>query len=90
MSLNPASRVKALQKIVKRLPAQMIYYGSALGAIVLAGGGQLPPGLEFVAGGIGANLLSNLVDEIARSEDVLDDEIRQRAEDAIKVILQIY
>jgi hypothetical protein len=83
MSSNSSSRVKALEKIVKRLPAQMIYYGSALGAIVLAGGGQLPPGLEFVAGGIGANLLSNLVDEIARSEDVLDDEIRQRAEEAI-------
>lgn len=83
MSSSSSSRVKALQKIVKRLPAQMVYYGSALGAIVLAGGGQLPPGLEFVAGGIGANLLSNLVDEIARGEDVLDDEIRQRAEDAI-------
>ncbi|NJL56704.1 toll/interleukin-1 receptor domain-containing protein [bacterium] len=83
MSSNSSSRVKALEKIIKRLPAQMVYYGSALGAIVLAGGGQLPPGLEFVAGGIGANLLSNLVNEIARGEDVLDDEVRQRAEEAI-------
>ena len=83
MSSSSTSRANALKKIIKRLPAQLTYYGSALGAIVLAGGGQLPPGLEFVAGGIGANLLSNLVDEIARGEEILDEEIRQRAEDAI-------
>ena len=74
----------ALKRIIRRLPAQSVYYASALGAIVLAGGGQLPPGLEFVAGGIGANVLSNLIEEIAKGEDVLDDDIRKRAEDAIQ------
>lgn len=74
----------ALKRIIRRLPAQSMYYASALGAIVLAGGGQLPPGLEFVAGGIGANILSNLIDEIARGEDILDDDVRTRAEEAIQ------
>jgi len=79
---NP-SHWNALRKIVKRLPANLTYYGSALGAIVLAGGGQLPPGLEFVAGSIGGNMLSNMISDILKDEDLLDDEIRQRAEDAI-------
>jgi hypothetical protein len=82
-SQDQSSKLKALKKILNRLPAQMTYYGSALGAIVLASGGQLPPGLEAVAGGIGMSVLSNLIDEIARGEDVLDDEIRQRTEEAI-------
>jgi HEAT repeat protein len=79
---NP-SHWNALRKIVKRLPANLAYYGSALGAIVLAGGGQLPPGLEFVAGSIGGNMLSNMISDIIKDEDLLDDEIRQRAEEAI-------
>jgi hypothetical protein len=79
---NP-SHWNALRKIVKRLPANLAYYGSALGAIVLAGGGQLPPGLEFVAGSIGGNMLSNMISEILKDEDLLDDKIRQRAEEAI-------
>lgn len=83
MSLNSSSRAKALTKIVKRLPTEMVYYGSALGAIVLASGGSLPAGLEFVAGGIGANQLSTLIDDIAQGEDLLDEEIRERAADAI-------
>jgi GTPase SAR1 family protein len=77
------SHWNALRKIVKRLPANLAYYGSALGAIVLAGGGQLPPGLEFVAGSIGGNMLSNMIADILKDEDRLDDEIRQRAEEAI-------
>lgn len=82
---NPnASHWNALRKIVKRLPANLAYYGSALGAIVLAGGGELPPGLEFVAGSIGGNMLSNMISDILKDEDLLDDEIRRRAEDAIR------
>ncbi|MBZ0276764.1 MAG: toll/interleukin-1 receptor domain-containing protein, partial [Anaerolineae bacterium] len=78
-----SSHWNALRKIVERLPANLAYYGSALGAIVLAGGGQLPPGLEFVAGSIGGNMLSNIIADILKDEELLDDEIRQRAEDAI-------
>lgn len=77
------SHWNALRKIVKRLPANLAYYGSALGAIVLAGGGQLPPGLEFVAGSIGGNMLSNMISDILKDDDLLDDEIRRRAEEAI-------
>ncbi len=79
---NP-SHWNALRKIVKQLPTNLAYYGSALGAIVLARGGELPPGLEFVAGSIGGNMLSNMIADILKGEDLLDDEIRQCAEEAI-------
>lgn len=81
--MSKSSKWKALEKIIKRVPAQSVYYASSLGAIVLAGGGQLPSGLEFVAGSVGANILSNLVEEIARGEDVLDTEISEKTQNAI-------
>lgn len=77
------SQWNALKSIIKQLPPTMGYYGSALGAIVLASVKQFPPELGFMAGSIGSNVLSNLIDEIASGEDLTDDEIRQRAEDAI-------
>lgn len=79
---NP-SRWDALKKIVERLPAHLAKYGSALGAIVLAGAGQLPPGLEFVAGSLGGNMLSNMISDILKGRDLADDEIRMVAEEAI-------
>jgi hypothetical protein len=77
-------RWNALREIVERLPAQLARYGSALGAIVLAGAGQLPPGLEFVAGSLGGNMLSNMISDILNGKDLADDEIRLLAEEAIR------
>ncbi|MEZ4672274.1 MAG: TIR domain-containing protein [Anaerolineae bacterium] len=77
------SHWNALGKIVRRLPGNLAYYGSALGAIVLAGGGQLPPGLEFVAGSIGGNMMSNMISQVLKDEDLSDDEVRRRTEEAI-------
>jgi len=82
--ISQETKWNALTTIVKRLPAQLTYYTSALGAIVLAGGGQLPPGLEFVAGGIGANLLSNLIDEVARGKTLPADELSSQVEEAVQ------
>ena len=72
---------KALKKIVKRLPAHLAYYGSALGAIVIAGSGA--EGMTSIVGGIGAGLLTNLIAEVAKGDDLLNDDIRQRAEEAV-------
>jgi tetratricopeptide (TPR) repeat protein len=80
------ARWHVLEKIVKRLgtkSAQLAYYGSALGAIALVGGAQLPESLTIVAGGVGINLLSNLIEDILKGEDLLDEDIRARAESAI-------
>jgi len=82
--ISQETKWNALTTIVKRLPAQLTYYTSALGAIVLAGGGQLPPGLEFVAGGIGANLLSNLIDEVARGKTLPEGELSSQVEEAVQ------
>lgn len=76
-------RRNALKKIVERLPARLAKYGSALGAIVLAGAGQLPPGLEFVAGSLGGNMLSDMISDILKGKNLGDDEIRLLAEEAI-------
>lgn len=83
-SISQEIKWNALTAIVKRLPAQLTYYTSALGAIVLASGGQLPSGLEFVAGGIGANLLSNLIDEVARGKELSDDVLCSQVEEAVQ------
>ncbi|MDX2138686.1 MAG: NB-ARC domain-containing protein [Chloroflexota bacterium] len=71
----------ALKKIVKRLPAHLAYYGSALGAIVIAGSGA--EGMASIVGNIGAGLLGSLIAEVAKGEDILDDDVRQRAEEAV-------
>jgi hypothetical protein len=83
-SISQETKWNALTSIVKRLPAQLTYYISALGAIVLAGRGQLLPGLEFVAGGIGANLLSNLIDEAARGNTLSEGELSSYVEEAVQ------
>lgn len=72
---------KALKKIVKRLPAHLAYYGFALGAIMIAGSG--PEGMASIVGNIGAGLLGSLITEVAKGEDIRDDEIRERAEEAV-------
>jgi hypothetical protein len=72
---------KALKKIVKRLPAHLAYYGSALGAIVIAGSSA--EGMASIVGNVGAGLLGNLIADVAKGEDIIDDDIRQRAEEAV-------
>jgi Mrp family chromosome partitioning ATPase len=80
---QPISRREALENILKRLPSRMLYYGSSLGAIAIVAGLQLPPQLELVAAGIGANILSNIIDKIAEGEDVPDEELVRDIQEAI-------
>jgi hypothetical protein len=84
--LPSAQKQSALLRILKAtttLPAQVTLYASALGAIALAAGAALPPVLAIVAGGVGVNALSNILERVARGEAVPDEEIRQQVQSAI-------
>jgi hypothetical protein len=85
-SLPSAQKQSALLRILKAtttLPAQVTLYASALGAIAQAAGAELPPLLAAVAGGVGVNALSNILDRVARGEAVPDEEIRRQVQSAI-------
>jgi uncharacterized protein YjbI with pentapeptide repeats len=85
-SLPSAQKQSALLRILKAtttLPAQVTLYASSLGAIALAAGADLPPVLAAVAGGVGVNALSNILERVARGEAVSDEEIRQQVQSAI-------
>jgi uncharacterized protein YjbI with pentapeptide repeats len=85
-SLPSAQKQSALLRILKAtttLPAQVTLYASALGAIALAAGAALPPVLAAVAGGVGVNALSNILERVARGEVIPDEEIRRQVQSAI-------
>jgi hypothetical protein len=78
-------RQTALVDILKRISvrgAQFIMYASALGAIALIPGAQAP--LEFVAASLGVNLLSTIIDRVARGEKISDEDIQRDVETAIQ------
>jgi hypothetical protein len=82
---NNESR-QGLLKIIKALismPAQMLFYGSALLAIASIGGVGLPGILGTLATTVGINVLSNMLERVARGEDIPDDEIRKTVEEVI-------
>ena len=67
------------------LPAQTLFYGSALLAIAIQGGVEnIPPALVTVGTTLGVNTLSSILERVAKGEDVQDDEIRTIVQEAIK------
>lgn len=83
---SPNNKQEALLRVLKattQLSAQITFYAAALGAILLIPGAQLPPALAVVAGGVGVNALSSLLERVARGEDVADEEIRRQVQTAI-------
>lgn len=83
---SPNNKQEALLRVLKattQLSAQVTFYAAALGAILLIPGAQLPPALAVVAGGVGVNALSSLLERVARGEDVADEEIRRQVQAAI-------
>jgi tetratricopeptide (TPR) repeat protein len=85
-SPSPEQKQSALLRILKAttsLPAQITLYASALGAIALTAGADLPPVLAAVAGGVGVNALSNILERVARGEDLSDEEICSQLQAAI-------
>jgi hypothetical protein len=82
---NPESRQSLLKtiKALTSMPAQMLFYGSALLAIASIGGATLPGILGTLAATVGINVLSDMLERVARGDDVPDDEIRKTVEDVI-------
>jgi hypothetical protein len=76
----------ALIQILKAtltLPAQATFYASALAAIALIPQADLPPALMALAGGVGVNALSSVLERVARGEPVPEEEIRRQVQAAI-------
>lgn len=76
-------KLVALFEILKRLPAKSLYYGSAVGMIAVVGGANLPPELATIATSIGVNILSNMLERVARGEAIPDEELQRLADEAI-------
>ena len=88
-SVSQEGKQKALVTLldrlnIVRLPAQIVSYTAALGAIALVGGANIPPDLAFVFGSVGANILSNILDRVARGETLSDEEIRSQVTEAVE------
>lgn len=81
-SLNQKSQ-HILLRAIKTLPAQMLLHGSALLAVAAIGGADLPGVLGTLAATVGVNVLSTMLERVARGDEVNDDEIRTTIADAI-------
>jgi tetratricopeptide (TPR) repeat protein len=86
-SSESLQRQAALLKMLKAtltLPAQVTFYAAALGAILLIPGMNLPPALAVIAGGVGVNALSSILERIAGGESLSDNQIRTQVQAAIE------
>lgn len=74
----------ALLNVLKRLPAQLVYYASALGAVAVVGGANVPPELAILVGGVGVNSLSSMIERIANGDDVNDEALVRQVDEAVQ------
>lgn len=90
MSSKPITTAETQQgllkvmKVLVSMPAQALYYGSALLAIWSTGGVNLPGALGTLATAVGMNALTNVLERIAQGDDVSHDEVRSTVEAAIR------
>jgi hypothetical protein len=84
-SPDPESQQRLLRiiKALTNMPAQMLFYGSALLAIAATGGAALPGVLGTLATTVGMNVLANMLERVARGDKISDVEIRETVENAI-------
>jgi len=85
-SLTSSAKQSALLRILKAtttLPARVTFYASALGAIALIPAATMPPALAALAGGVGINALSSILERVAKGETVTDEEIQRQVQAAI-------
>ena len=85
--ITTSGKQQVLLKVLKLLvsmPAQVLYYGSALLAIWSTGGVSLPGALGTFVTAVGMNVLTNVLERIARGDEVSDDEVRKTVDDAIR------
>jgi hypothetical protein len=76
----------AFEKLMRRLAqssSAAIAYGAAiLTTIALMPGLDLPPVFAGLAGGVGANILSSIIERIADGEEISNDELFKKLEEA--------
>ncbi|MBI1256929.1 MAG: tetratricopeptide repeat protein [Chloroflexi bacterium] len=65
-----------LQELSKR-PAQVLLYGAVMAAIATIGGATLSPPMAIIAASVGGNLLSNIIERVARKGDLTDEDFEQ-------------
>ncbi len=86
-SVNRPSRLQALIKVLEVTSAHsakaITYTTALLGMMALMPNVELPSGIAVLAGGLGANAISSLLDHVARSKDISDKEIQNQVELAI-------
>lgn len=88
-SVPQETKQKALVALLHRLKivqvsAQIVSYTAALGAVAVVGGANIPPELAFLVGSVGTNILSNMLDRVARGEPLSDEEIRSQVTEAVE------
>ena len=84
-SQNPEAQ-NGILKAIKALtimPAQVVFYGSALLAIAAIGDTALPGALGTIATSVGVNVLASMLERVTRGEEIPDEEIRKTVEEAI-------
>jgi len=90
MSSNPITTSETRQgllkvlKVLVSMPAQALYYGSALLAVWSTGGANLPGALGTLVTAVGMNVLTNVLERIARGDEVSDDEVHKAVDDAVR------
>ena len=70
-------------KALISMPAQMLFYGSAVLAVAATGGTELPGILGTLAATLGVNTLSTMLERVARGAEISDDEIRDTVAEVI-------
>lgn len=81
---NVQNTLLKVMKVLASMPAQALYYGSALAAIWSAGGVDLPGSLGAVVAAVGMNALSNMLERVARGDEVPEEEIRKTIESTLQ------
>lgn len=83
---SQAVRQNALSKILSiaaQRSAQLLMYGSCLGAIALIPENSIPATLVGLATGIGVNSLASLIERVAHNQTISDVEISNELETAV-------
>jgi tetratricopeptide (TPR) repeat protein len=89
--VNIEDKANALQKILHRLEAlgqfsaKFLMYSTAIGAITIIGGVNLPPDLKLLFEGIGINIISSLIERVAKGEDISDDTLKSEIKDVVNI-----
>jgi hypothetical protein len=88
--MTSQDKYQAFEKLMRRLAqgaSGTVAYGTAILAIIsLIPGMQLPAALAALGGGIGVNILSNILERMANGEEISDDELFKQLESATEDI----